>query len=98
MRLGLCIPTLNAAPFLPSASFTTVLWQPVVKGRVHLDEFLRLRTMPGALHDGDDTTHTLEVTPGVAIPQVLGDRRRGIDPLFQPSPILLLRGVALRAR
>ena len=60
LRLGAVLAA-AAAPFLPSASFATVLWQPVVKGRVHLDEFLRLRMMPGALHDGraPETVHVL---------------------------------------
>src|SRR4051812_8012479 len=62
------------------------------------DEVPDLHRLPSrALHHREDTTDTLEVTPGVTIPQVLGDRRRGIDPLLQPSAIRLLRDVALSA-
>src|SRR3954469_23364988 len=75
------------------------LRQPLGIGLQATDEIPDLhRLPPRALHDGEDTTDTLEVTPGAAIPQVLGDRRRGIDPSLPPAPIRLRRGVALRAR
>jgi exosortase A-associated hydrolase 2 len=51
LRLGAVLAAASA-PLLQAASFATVLWQPVVSGRVQLNEFLRLRMMPGALHDG----------------------------------------------
>jgi exosortase A-associated hydrolase 2 len=51
LRLGATLAA-AAAPTLASACFATVLWQPVVEGRRHLTEFLRVRTLPGAWTDG----------------------------------------------
>src|SRR5512135_3391749 len=51
-----------------------------------------------ALHYRDDTADTPEITPGRAIPQVLRDWRRDVGPFFPSAAILLLRGVAPRAR
>jgi exosortase A-associated hydrolase 2 len=49
LRLGAALAA-AAAPTLTSPCFATVLWQPVVQGRRHLTEFLRLRTLSGALN------------------------------------------------
>lgn len=48
LRLGALLAA-AAAPTLPAPCFATALWQPVVSGRAHLAEFLRLRTLPGAV-------------------------------------------------
>lgn len=55
LRLGATLAA-AAAPTLASPCFATVFLQPVVRGRSHLTEFLRVRTMPGALNrDGPMT-------------------------------------------
>src|SRR4051812_44179894 len=55
------------------------------------------RLLSLSLHLRDDTSDTSEITPGLAIAQVLGDRRRDGGPVLPPATILLLGGPALSA-
>lgn len=59
LRLGAALAA-AAAPRLDSTCFASVLWQPVVQGRRHLTDFLRLRTLPGAARgDGPRTVEMM---------------------------------------
>src|SRR5689334_3751717 len=72
--------------------------QPLAIGLQATDEVADLyRLLPLTLHHRDHTTDTAEVAPCLAIAQVLGDRRGDVGPVLQPTAILLLGGVELRA-
>jgi len=55
------------------------------------------RLLARAVHHRDDATDTPQVTPGIALAQILGDRRGEVGPMLQPPAILLRGGVALGA-
>jgi len=80
LRLGAALAA-SAGPTLASFCFATTLWQPVVRGREHLTEFLRVRTLPGALANNRPITvemmracltagEVVEVTGYEVVPQL----------------------------